>query len=91
MRRCAAAEAIRGARSWRKPKIGWGPSMMTGRMAAERSEWDGERARRVFEEANARYEASKHIGARFRGTRTDVRFWHKADIQPSPGNVRFWG
>ena len=54
--------------------------MMTGRMAAKRSEWDGERARRVFEEANARYEASKHIGARFRGTRTDVRFWHKADI-----------
>ena len=41
--------------------------------AAERSEWDtmtllehrsdGERVRRVFEEANARYEASKHIGA----------------------------
>ena len=40
--------------------------------AAERSEWDsmtllehrsdGERVRRVFEEANARYEASKHIG-----------------------------
>ena len=54
--------------------------MMTGRMAAKRSEWDGERARCVFEEANARYEASKHIGARFRGTRTDVRFWHKADI-----------
>jgi hypothetical protein len=24
---------------------------------------DGERVRRVFEEANARYEASKHIGA----------------------------
>jgi hypothetical protein len=21
----------------------------------------------------------------------DVRFWHKADIQLSPGNVRFWG
>ena len=20
-----------------------------------------------------------------------VRFWHKADIQLSPGNVRFWG
>ena len=41
--------------------------------AAERSEWDsmtllehrsdGERVRRVFDEANARYEASKHIGA----------------------------
>jgi uncharacterized protein (DUF1330 family) len=41
--------------------------------AAERSEWDsmtllehrsdGERVRRVFEEANARYEASKDIGA----------------------------
>ena len=41
--------------------------------AAERSEWDsmtllehrsdGERVRRVFEEANARYEASKHIRA----------------------------
>jgi hypothetical protein len=41
--------------------------------AAERSEWDsltllehrsdGERVRRVFEEANARYEVSKHIGA----------------------------
>jgi hypothetical protein len=39
--------------------------------AAERSEWDsmtleehrsdGERARRVFEEANARYEATKHL------------------------------
>jgi predicted metal-dependent enzyme (double-stranded beta helix superfamily) len=39
--------------------------------AAERSEWDsltllehcsdGERTRRVFEEANARYEASKHV------------------------------
>jgi predicted metal-dependent enzyme (double-stranded beta helix superfamily) len=41
--------------------------------AAERSEWDsltllehrsdGERTRRVFQEANARYEALKHIGA----------------------------
>ena len=41
--------------------------------AAERSEWDsltllehgsdGERVRRVFEEANARYEASKHVRA----------------------------
>ena len=41
--------------------------------AAERSEWDsmtllehrsdGEQVRRVFEEANARYEASKHIRA----------------------------
>jgi predicted metal-dependent enzyme (double-stranded beta helix superfamily) len=41
--------------------------------AAERSEWDsltllehrsdGERTRRMFEEANARYEASKHVQA----------------------------
>ena len=41
--------------------------------AAERSEWDsltllehrsdGERTRRVFEEANARYEATKHLAA----------------------------
>ena len=41
--------------------------------AAERSEWhsltlqehrtDGEQTRRVFEEANARYEASKHLHA----------------------------
>ena len=41
--------------------------------AAERSEWDsmtllehrsdGERVKRVFEEANARYEAGKHVGA----------------------------
>jgi hypothetical protein len=21
----------------------------------------------------------------------NVRYWHKADIQLSPGNVRFWG
>jgi len=23
--------------------------------------------------------------------RRNVRYWHKADIQLSPGNVRFWG
>jgi hypothetical protein len=23
--------------------------------------------------------------------RADVRFWHKADIQQPPGDVRFWG
>jgi hypothetical protein len=27
---------------------------------------------------------------RWTGTQCDVRFWHKADIQLSPGNVRFW-
>jgi len=61
------------------PKIAWSPSASAIHIyggdffAAERSEWDsmtllehrsdGERVRRVFEEANARYEASKHIGA----------------------------
>jgi hypothetical protein len=54
--------------------------MMTGRMAAERSEWDGERARRVFEEANARYEASTLVHASVELARMSAfgtkRTWH---------------
>ena len=30
-------------------------------------------------------------GGKLKGKEPDVRLWHKADMELSPGNVRFWG
>ena len=56
---------------------------------------DGERTRRMFEEANARYEASKQIHALgrfdnklFMNCRLMSAFGGKADIAPASQNVR---
>src|SRR5262249_24521546 len=62
--------------------------------AAERSEGDSmtlleHRVRRVFEEANARYEASKHIGA---SRRLTVQLINTDDVfgTPTPGSAEIF-